>query len=228
MRKVVCLIAWLVLGAGMARANPIIYLTLDSNYPNDYAFYTYTDTSGVLHTNVPIGPYIGYLNGGGYNNLLVYGFCYDLDSPTYVGTQYSGTIQPYDPSDLTSSEEASYLVNELQLLGGVTAPLAIRGAISMAIWEIMNASSHTKMTPFPSDPAAQPYEAQAAAAVADGLWTSADTAMFPIWIPQNTSIQRFGLILSAEPASLAMVILGIAGIAVLAGWRKAKGLTAGP
>jgi len=53
-------------------------------------------------------------------------------------------------------------------------PWPPEGAISLAIWEIMNPTSTTKSTPFPTDPAALPYEADAAAAVADGSWTAAD------------------------------------------------------
>jgi hypothetical protein len=202
-----------------------VTLTLDSHFSTpDYAFYTYTDTKGVVQSNVPVGPYIATLNGGGYNNASVLVFCYDKNADTYVGQAYPGSVTPISGlSNPTYSEvlESTYLVNELMGDGGINAPLATRGAISLAIWEIMNPSSLTKYDPFPTDPAALPYEAQAALAVADGKWTAADANTYQTWMPgaDFATIQRFGVVTEApEPSTLVLMVTGLLGLG-MAGWR---------
>jgi PEP-CTERM motif len=209
----------------VSRANTILSLTLDPDFPGDYAFYSYTSTGGQAESNIPVDPYIAYLTGGSYNNTAFWSFCFDFNSPTTVGQAYSGSFETFtDSSDL----EATYLMNKLDTVGLANASLAVRGAISTAIWEIMNPSSATKLTPFPGDPAAQSYEAEAANAVAKGWWTSSDAALFPIWVPQNSTIQRFGLIPPnqtpvslPEPGSPALVGLGVSGLVVM-GWRRRR------
>jgi hypothetical protein len=211
-------LAWAVmvcLGMSLAHASTV-YLTLDGNFsPPDYDFYTYTDIYGTVHDSIPVGPYITYLNGDGYDNTPVYTFCYDFNSPTDVGTEYPGSFET--PTD-TATLEATFLIDQLNMLGLFNAPLATRGAISMAIWETMNPSSTTSGFPFPSDPAAQTYEIEAALAVSDGSWTAADSAVYPTWVPADPSIQRFGVVLlsAPEPASWILMGAGILGLAVLA------------
>lgn len=187
-----------------------VVLTLDGMFSSpDYAFYSYTDVYGAAQNNIPVAPYITYLNGSGYNNSLAYTFCYDFNSPTNVGTAYSGTFENFTG---TAALEATYLVNKLNALGLINAPLATRGAISTAIWEIMNPSSTTSLAQFPSDPAAQPYEAEAAAAVNNGQWTLADSARYPTWVPDNPAVQRFGTVFQGEsptPESTTALLLGL-------------------
>jgi hypothetical protein len=198
-----------------------ITLTLDPHFSSpDYAFYNYTDIYGAAHSNVPVGPYIAVLNGDGYINQTILVFCYDMNAETYVGQPYSGSIEPITSlSPPTSSEilESTYLVNELFEDGDLKAPLATRGAISLAIWEIMNPTSTTKITPFPTDPAALPYEAAAAAAVANGSWTTADADQFPTWMPDDiASIQRFGIeSRTPEPATFVLTGFGLLGLGFL-------------
>ena len=204
--------------------NISVDLTLDGNFYTDYTFYNYTSTTGQAENNIPVAPYITYLNGSGYDNAIAYTFCYDFNSPTDVGVEYPGTLETLtDPATMA----ATYLVNQMLLAGGVNAPLATRGAISTAIWEIMNPSSTTASAVFPSDPAAQSYENAAANAVASGAWTTADSAMYPTWVPNDPSIQRFGVILVAdapssvpEPANLGLVGSGLLSAAFL--YRKRK------
>jgi hypothetical protein len=201
-------------------------LTLDGNFSApDYAFYNYTDTAGVESSSIPVGPYISYLNGSGYNNLLVYSVCYDLNNPTDVGTTYSGTIETLTD---TATLEATFLVNQLDTLGGISAPLAVRGALSLAIWEIMNPSSNNPSAVFPTDPAAQPYETEAATAVSNGSWTTADSALYPMWVPDDPSVQRFALVYpndspAPEPGSFAVMGLGLLGLVLWGRRRNRRG-----
>ena len=59
----------------VAHAGTIVDLTLDGDFaPPDYVFYSYTDMSGQQQNNIPVDPYITYLNGPGYDNTLVYTF----------------------------------------------------------------------------------------------------------------------------------------------------------
>jgi hypothetical protein len=194
-----------------------VTLTLDPNFgAPDYAFYTYTDIYGGTHSGLPVGPYIATLNGGGYNNVSVLVFCYDLNADTYVGRQYTGTVDPVEDLTAPSSTEvleSTFLINELMEDGGINATLATRGAISMAIWEIMNPTSTSASTPFPTDPAAIPYEDQAAAAAASGAWTTEDADLYPTWEPDDiASIQRFGMVPpppTPEPPTVTLTSLGI-------------------
>jgi len=216
----------------------VVTLTLDGNWPSAYAFYTYTDTSGNTQASIPVSPYQATVNGGGYDNMAALMFCYDYNSPTYVGVTYPGTVVPvsdFSGATQTAMMEATYLLNDLDLTGGLDAPLATRGAISFAIWELMNPSSTTSLAVFPTDPAAVPYEKAAINAVANGIWTAADAAHFPTWVPDDSSIQRFGgivlasdppvskpLIQTPEPSSLIPLGFGILGLLVFgrfAGWR---------
>ena len=164
--------------------------------------YNYTDVYGVAQTDIAIGPYSATLNGGGYNNTAVYLFCYDFNSPTYIGTAYNGTmdvVTDFTGPTRTAMMEASYLIYELAAAGMNNAPLSVKGAISLAIWEIMNPSSNTALSQFPTDPAALPYEAAAATVVANGTWTIADAMLYPVWVPDNPSIQRFGIVVAGSP-----------------------------
>jgi hypothetical protein len=121
--------------------------------------------------------------------------------------------------------KSTYLINELAEDGAINAPLATRGAISLAIWEIMNPSSTTGSLPFPTDPAAIPYEQQAAAAVASGAWSTADADQFPTWMPDDTLIQRFGTeSRTPEPATCVMTGLGLLGLGLVVGRSRAISL----
>ena len=214
-----------------------ISFTLDANFgAPDYSFYSYTDTTGAPNDSIPVGPYITSMTGDGLTNALVYTFCYDFNSPTNVGTAYTGSFAaapvPTDPT-YTATLESTYLINELNALGLINAPADTRGAIALAIWEIMNPSSTTTLAQFPSDPAAQPWEQAAALAVANGSWTAADSAVYPTWIPDDPSIQRFGVVFAGqapvpEPASLGLIGLGLLGIGLVGRrqrMRPAKSVT---
>ncbi len=207
-----------------ARADSAI-ITLDPNWGH-YALYNYTDTAGEVQNNVPVGPYMATLNGGGYHNAAVLVFCYDMNAETSIGTAYSGNVVPITGlSGLTTEEvmESTFLIHELVNDGGISAPLNTRGAISLAIWEILNPTSTTKSTPFPTDPAALPYESQAATAVADGSWTATDADQYLTWMPDDTDIQRFGVIPPSptpEPGTWVLTGLGLLGFGLFGVWSK--------
>jgi len=225
MRSVALALLCLALSTA-GRANTVIQLKLDGNFPADYTQYAWTATTGQAE-NEYVDPYITYLTGGIYNNTLVYSFCFDFNAPTGAGVTYTGQFETFtDPADL----EATFLMNEVNRDGLLNAPIAERGAISTAIWQIMNPSSNESLNPFPNDPAAQTYITQAVTAVTNGWWTSADAAEFPIWIPDNTAIQRFGIIVPGQPAvplpEPGSVTLIGAGIAALAMWRRRSGRAA--
>jgi hypothetical protein len=202
-----------------------VTITLDSNYPSDYTQYSWI-SNGKTYTE-PVSPYMAVLNGDGYFNQSVLVICYDMSADTYVGKAYTGSMEPisyFTGVEKTEIMEATYLVNELNVDGGLNAPLAVRGALSLAIWEIMNPSSTTKSTPFPTDPAALPYEAEAAAAVASGAWTIADANQYQTWVPGPDdigSIQRFGEYTpTPEPTTFVLTGLGLLGIGVVIGRSK--------
>lgn len=222
-----------VLAFVAAAAAPLMHagtvvLTLDGMFSApDYAFYNYTDISGAAQDDIPVAPYITYLNGSGYTNSLAYTFCYDFNSPTDVGTPYSGTFEVFTD---TAGMEATYLVNKLNSLGLINATLPTRGAISTAIWEIMNPSSTTSLAQFPSDPAAQPYEAEALAAVENGQWTAAESARYPTWVPDNPAVQRFGVVFQGEsptPESTTLLLLGL-GLVGIGIWGRKRRASQAP
>jgi hypothetical protein len=216
----------------------VVTLTLDADW-SKYNFYNY---DGERESNIPIGPYRATVDGGGYTNTPVLVFCYDFNSPTNIGTAYPGSVVPVvpiNPTDKTyptylATMEATYLVNRMELLGGLKADLATRGAISMAIWELMNPSS-TLSTPIPPDPAADPYLAEAQKAVASHRWTPDNAAHYPTWVPEAEYIQRFGgIVLESnpdpvgmpEPSSLVPLGFGMLGLFVFGrfvGWQPGPG-----
>jgi len=207
----------------LAHADTI--LTLDGNFAApDYTFYSYTDSAGNSHGNIPISPYITNLNGGGYNNASALTFCYDYDSDTPVGTALSGSVElvgSFTGAAYTEIMESTYLVNELMTDGGLSVPLATRGALSFAIWELMNPTSATGFSTFPSNPDSLSYEAQAASAVSSGAWTVADANLYPTWVPVDPAYQRFAVVdLTPEPSTLVLTALGLLGLAVVGNRRK--------
>lgn len=220
----------ILLFAAAAQAD-IVSLTLNPNFPSQYAFYSYTSVGGSTETD-PVAPYLITLTDtdGTLDDTAEYGICWDINNDTPVGTAYTGQLEAVYGT--TAGLEASYLANLLYLGGGLAAPLQTRGAISLAIWEIMYATSTDSnghpFLPSDYDPAAQPYVDQAVAAVAAGQWTPWEASFYPTWVPDDPAMQRFGIIFadnppltSPEPGGLALLGSGLICFAWL--WRRHTG-----
>jgi hypothetical protein len=188
--SVKAIVFWLFFAA--AACADTITLTLNPDYPSAYHFYNFTATDGTSQTQ-PINPYLATITDPSIGTQSILAVCFDLNNPTQPGQAYTGHYA--DPTDLASLE-TTFLLNVMNADGGYSATLDQQGAISMAIWQIMfPTSTKTDGTYFPVDAAAQPYIAQANVAVTSGAWTIADSANYPIFMPDNTTIQRFGIIL---------------------------------
>lgn len=219
------IIVWVLLTMA-AYAGPVT-VTLNSNYPADYSFYSYT-VNGTTYTD-PVAPYVTTLSDSDPTDLIsgvtLGSICYDINNDMSVGTAYTGSFA-YNTDIATM--QATYLANLLNYDGGTAAPVSVQGAISMAIWAIMFPSSNkdggSTMTP---DPAATAYENQAATAVSSGYWTVADSNLYPTFMPDDTAVQRLGLIFSTtaplaplpEPSSWIMLSVGLGALAIHRGHR---------
>lgn len=169
--------------AALASAGTITF-GLDGDPGQNYTFVPIGAPNGVTDTE-PAGPYPGWL-GQNIPADAGYFFCISFLKTATFGASYDGTITT--PSTLEELE-AAFLGADLVSLGGQNAPLAEKGAISMAIWQI------TDPTPgdVPRDPAAQPYVTAAQNAYATGNLSAADFPNTTIFVPDNTGIQTFML-----------------------------------
>jgi len=199
----------MMLLAGLASADSVMF-GLGGDPGQYYTFTPVGAPAGVTDTE-PAGPYPGVLveNNSADNNFF---FCITFTKVAYWGASYEGTlIAPTTQPQL----EAAYLASELYNLGDQNAPLSVKGAISMAIWQI------TDPTPghVPVDPAAQPYVAQAQAAYNAGKLTPAQFTSSKIFVPNDPSIQDFmlsaaQLTATPEPGTIALMLTGLGLIAI--------------
>lgn len=194
-----------------------IYLDLNQVPPQ----YTFTDSNGDVVTNY-VAPYPTFLSSTpGGPSPQIFSICFDINNPTDGYEWYSGHLATNTD---TATLEATFLINLLSLDGGASAPIAVKGAISYAIWDIMFPSSNdSEGGGYDDDPAAQPYIALAVWEVANSVWTTADSALYPTFMPDDTSSQRFGIILQdtppinlPEPGGWLLLGTGLPVLAVLA------------
>jgi hypothetical protein len=220
---VVTLCALLSFSPIKANADTVIYLQYQA-----ITGYSYTGVDGKSYSQGAIGPYLATLNGDGYNNMVVEVMCYDMNIDVSLYGSYTGTVTsittPVTPDELNFME-ATYLTNLLMDEGGRNADVnEYRGPISLAVWQIMNADTLNPLSSFPADAAAQPFIADAIAAVGngtDGAWTIADANQYLTWGPLSSNpAQRFGIINTPEPGSLILLGSGLLGISGFAYRRR--------
>jgi hypothetical protein len=225
--KLTCLM--LLVGAAHAGT---VYLTLDGNLSSpNYVYYAFTATDGSSQWNY-VAPYPAYISDTeGVQGTAAFSICLDINNPTYVGRQYSGHWE--NPTD-QASLEATFLANLMNLEGNKAAPVAVQGAISYAIWDIMFPSSNDwEGGGYAHDPAAAAYEMFANQVVTGGWWTIEDSSLYPRFMPDDTSSQRFGVIftdtppvivITPEPGELPLLSSGLLVLAAL--WRRRVGHSA--
>lgn len=165
-----------------------VSITLDPNAGN-YVSYSFVDQKGATQYQF-VAPYPVSV---AFNNLTGSAAvaCYDINNPNYLGGTYWGTLRY---STTTAEKEISYLADIVR-----TTPLAdtaTLGAVSNAMWELaFPSSTNSENNYLPIDPAAAPWITQAQAAVAGGGYKP-DIIIF---IPDDSSTQRFGFIESTIP-----------------------------
>ena len=160
------LVAALVVFAGAAQANTLV---LTGN-PNQ------------IYNNINVGPYPVTLD-----SVPALVFCLNDDKTASWGGSYTGTVHtPNTPAE----EEAAFLASYALFKGAPSSTAAtvntVEGPISMAIWQIMGTLGTT-----PPDPAAQQYVNLAQYAFSAGLITQNFLNSVFVFVPTDTSIQRF-------------------------------------
>jgi hypothetical protein len=227
--KLACLM--LFVGAAHADTDPVD-LTLNGPLNSEnYVYYTFTGDDGLSHSNY-VAPYPSSITEG-ESSTAAFSICLDINNSTYVGQQYSGHWDTALPNQATL--ETTFLANLLNLELNKKARPAVEGAISYAIWDIMFPSStDSEGGVFVPDPAAAKYETLADQMVTGGWWTVQDSSHYPIFIPTDTTAQRFAVIFTdpppvivPEPGELTLLsadLLSCSGLLVLALlWRRRVG-----
>jgi hypothetical protein len=192
-----CLLISAAVSVGSVLASSIV---LDSNFPSDYARYTFIDETGTGQTEY-VAPYPATLDGK-----AAYLVCFDINNATYIGRAYTGVLQA---AVTDADKEAVWLMDHL--LGKTPKDSAsYLGPISMAIWQIEFPSSNKSdgTLTMPHDPAAQTWVARAETAVAAGY--APDMLIFT---PNDRSSQRFGVVNPvAEPGTVILIGSGLIGL----------------
>jgi hypothetical protein len=209
--RIATLAAMALLGGSALQADNLTF-ELPSNPGQNY---TFTPVGSTKQVTEYVGPYSAYIDQNGVTTWGEY-FCISFTKTSYENTAYTGKV--VDPS--TQQEvEAAYLDSELVNDGGVNAPLADKGAISMAIWQIMDPGQ------VPLDPAAQPYVTGAETEFSDGKINASMFTDSKIFIPNDNCAQSFMLLAgethpcaTPEPGPALLVLSG----AVLFGIARRK------
>lgn len=184
--------------------------------PNQYYSFTPVGSPGGTLTTVDAGPYVGWYGEDIPADAVAF-VSLDYLLPPKWSKKYPGTAsEPATQAEL----EAAYLAAQLAKFGGGSAPLAQQGAISMAIWQIMNANPGD----VPLDPAAQAYVAAAIAAYGNGALTATgfpETLIFDAHDPHLSRFMVLGLA-QGDPSNspeLGTVILLGAGLGLIGAGR---------
>jgi len=165
--------------------------------------YTFTPVGSSQSVTLDVGPYSAYIEENGVKTWGEY-FCISYTKTANWNTVYSGQV--IDPST-QQQVEAAYLDSQLATMGGVNATLAAKGAISMAIWQIMGPGGA-----IPIDPAAQTYVQQAQNLFSQGAITAAMFTSTDIFVPNQCNVQSFMLMTTGaptpEPGPIVLVLTG--------------------
>ena len=188
-KQLIRLAAILIAFGCLAGANSITFGL--GGDPGQYYTFSPDGAAGTTSTE-PVGPYPGWLG----ENIPAdddYFFCMTfLKTATWGGTYSGTTILPATPQQL----EAAYLGSELFSMGDQNATLAEKGAISLAIWQVMDPAPGD----VPRDPAAQSYVTSAVEAYNSGRLNPAEFANTRIFVPNDPSIQTFMVAAESSPS----------------------------
>jgi hypothetical protein len=141
--------------------------------------------------------------GTGVSSSLLF-YCIDESLGATFGQSYTGHMRALNNvNEYEAAFLAQYAVTHGAPSNDVTIKNTIEGPISMAIWQL------TGPMAIPQDAAAQPFIAMAQNAWATGQITAQFLSYYQVFVPDNTSIQKFMTGSTPEPGSIILLMSGL-------------------